>query len=309
MNWTITHLVAGELLGLSPKLSISELTNVQGHIAFDHRINEDLKYKMQTFENCIHTFNAIDQQIQYWQKELHYTLLTPFCLSYPTGFLRLPDPPRLLFLLGTPSWENAINFAVVGKREARPHTVRWMHDEFYKFLEHQKALNIISGGARGVDQKAHSGAIIHHLKTTVLLPSGLNNIYPSTLLDYKTSILENGGCFLSHYLPDTQMHKKNFHHRNQLIAALADMCLIIEAEKRSGTYKTALYCQEMGTPMAVLPSFPMDQSYSGSLQLIYDGSTMVRDHKDLSCFLSLNTKTTISMDEIQNRYSKEDQIR
>lgn len=297
------HLCATQALGLWPKLSIEELKTLKQSFEQNLELPEFLLFKVEPYLNDSAVFQILEDRMGDWQKRYH--VVSCLCPTYPQTFLHLQNPPPLLFVEGELSWlkPQTINLAVVGKREIHAHTMKWMNEEFYKFLEIQgasKNINILSGGARGIDQKAHTGALLYQHPTTVLLPSGLDCIYPQSLLSLKDSILENSGALISHYLPEAPMRKQNFYSRNELIAALADACLVIAAEKRSGTYKTALYCQTLGTPLAVLPSFPLDTHYSGSLQLIYDGATMVRDASDLCLFKSLvQPKSTVTIDQIQ----------
>ncbi len=296
MIWSHLHLCAGVALGLLPKLSLEELREVLKTLEHSH-LSPSLALRIEDKLTSASTYHTIEETLQSWQES--FFLLTPFSTLYPPSFLHLASPPPLLFVQGHPTWDTHFNLAVVGKRDAQTHTLKWMNEEFQKFLTYDVGpLNIVSGGARGIDQKAHGSALLYKKATTVFLPSGLDCIYPQSLLPLKESILENQGALVSHYLPQTPMRKHNFYSRNELIAAMADLCVIVEAEKRSGTYKTALYCQNLNTPLAVVPSFPLDTNYSGSLQLIYDGAMIVRDHKDLSLLKSLQPKPTITVDQI-----------
>lgn len=271
MKWTFKHTALASLLGMIPKLTAPKLLSA----------TQDFN-----FLNPLDTFQVVDDKLKAWEKEKHYTLLTPLCEDYPASLLQMRSPPLMLFVLGHLSWQNNFNLAVVGRREPKTYTHQWMDSEFFKFVKPLSNINIISGGARGIDQKAHLCAITLKKPTTVVLPSGLEQIYPTTLNQFKDNILENKGCFISTYLPETPMYKKHFHDRNELIAALSSALFIVEAQVRSGTYKTALYGIELHKPMGVLPSFPTDINYSGSMQLLYDGAHLIRDHKDLHCFTS-----------------------
>lgn len=303
MNWSLLHFCVGQALGLLPQLRLEDL-KVFHHIEdfsidhlWDRPETQVLGALLEPFLSQLSVYHTIDETLQKWQSE--YQILTPFSPLYPRSFYHVSTPPLLLFVQGQITWNTHFNLAVVGKREAQSHTLKWVHDEFYPFLSYEMgSLNIVSGGARGIDQKAHTGALLYQKSTTVFLPSGLDCIYPKSLLAIKESILEHQGALVSHYLPHTPMRKHNFYSRNELIAALSDACLVIEAEIRSGTYKTALYCQNLNTPLGVVPSFPLDTNYSGSLQLIYDGASVIRDRKDLSLFKALQSKSTIAIDQI-----------
>lgn len=199
--------------------------------------------------------------------------------DYPKQFLDLKQPPLCLFYSGQINWKQE-NLAIVGKREPRTYSLEWMETQLQPFLEKTK-VTVISGGARGVDSKAHQIALLNDQKTLYMMPSGLLNLYPHHLNSKRQDLEHLGASFMSAYLPETEMRKQNFSSRNQLIAALSKTCLIIEAEIRSGTYNTAKFCIDQNKALGVVPSFPKDKTYSGSLQLIYDGAQMIRDQLDL----------------------------
>lgn len=225
-------------------------------------------------------------QIKEWEDKYKIKILDLTHPDYPASIKSLNNPPVCLFILGSwPQFKNHIGLGIVGRREAKPYTLAWMDKELSLYLQKEKPL-VISGGARGVDTKAHQLALLHHCPTLYLMPSGLLNLYPSSLQTQWSSLLQAGACFVSTYHPYAPMKKQNFSDRNLLIAALSSHVLILEAEIRSGTYKTAKYALDLGREIGVVPSFPTDASYSGSLQLLYDGATLLRDSKDIFTFIS-----------------------
>ncbi|MEN0058951.1 MAG: DNA-processing protein DprA, partial [Bdellovibrio sp.] len=176
--------------------------------------------------------------------------------------------------------------SVVGSREPCYDSLQWMEKELSAFCEEKKPL-IVSGGARGVDQKSHGVALRKKHPTVVVLPSGLENMYPGTLLEWVKPVLDSGGCFLSEYAFTQRMHKYLFHHRNRLIAALGEATLLVEARRRSGTLMTANQAVQMGRPVWVVPGHPHDVHFSGSLDLLSEGALMVRDAQDLSMYFGV----------------------
>lgn len=213
--------------------------------------------------------------------------------NYPKALFKLPNPPPHIFKTGSKDQQafsqTPDTVAVVGRREAKPYTLKWMDEHLNPVLKKLKPI-VISGGARGVDTKAHQLALLNECSTLYIMPSGLLNLYPPHLNQDFLSLVETGAIFISTYLPEAPMKKQNFSNRNWIIAALTQKILIMEAEIRSGTYKTAQYAQQLNLDLGVVPSFPSDLSYSGSLQLIYDGANLIRDAQDLTVFLNFKTK-------------------
>lgn len=203
---------------------------------------------------------------------------------YPKSCYWMLDPPLTLSFLGHPAWQLGKSLAVVGSRDPAEESLLWMEQELAPAVERQQ-LHLVSGGARGVDQKAHSLAIRKNLPTSVVLPSGLGRIYPQNIQDWLEPVIEAGGCFVSEYDFEQPMRKYLFHHRNRLIAALSEVVLIVEARKRSGTLITAQQGLALSRPVLVVPGHPQDSHFGGSLELLFEGGTLVRDAQDLDIIL------------------------
>lgn len=202
---------------------------------------------------------------------------------YPTQCYLMEDPPLTLSYLGRPVWEQTGGIAVVGSREPSADSLKWMEKELGEFCVSSQSL-IISGGARGIDQKAHSIALRKSCPTIVVLPSGLGEVYPESLKEWVHPVLAGGGCFVSEYDYRQPMHKRLFHHRNRLIAALGKASLLIEAKRKSGTLITAQQAAQLGRPVWVVPGHPYDPHFTGGLDLLSEGAIMIRDAQDLLMF-------------------------
>lgn len=213
--------------------------------------------------------------------------------EYPDAFYLMSDPPISFTYFGSPIWLYRKCVSIVGSRDARAESMQWIENEYSQFLVDHSAITV-SGGARGVDQAAHLMAIRKHQPTVVVLPSGLGQIYPQSLSDWKKSILDVGGCFLSEYNFEQRMQKYLFHHRNRLIAAFGKVLIIVEARRRSGTMITAQLAAQWGVPVLVVPGHPSDQNFLGSLDLLSEGATLLRDAQDLGMFFESEVSAEIA---------------
>ena len=200
--------------------------------------------------------------------------------DYPPRCYRMADPPLCLSYVGAPCWQGRASIAIVGSREPSSESLLWMEQELSSFLTKARPL-VVSGGARGVDQKAHALALRKLCATAVVLPSGLGEIYPDSLKEWVRPIIDQGGCLISEYDYQQKMHKHLFHHRNRLIAALGSVTLLVEARRRSGTLITAHQAAQLGRPVWVVPGHPQDPHFQGSLDLLFEGAQMARDAEDL----------------------------
>lgn len=231
-------------------------------------------------------------------KNKSYQLFYPGKKAYPENFLHFFDVVPILLSLGDlPSKENLFPITFVGSRIADEMTLNWM-DFYLPSLIQEKQLCVISGGARGIDQKAHTVAIRSKSPTLCFLPSGLDQFYPESLNSLRKGILDNGGAFISCFPPWLKMYKSYFHIRNSLMSACSSLVLILQAQIRSGTMLTARKSLEYGIPVATLPGPVLSARWTGNLQLLYDGAYLVRDNIDLSLLIE---SLMVKKPEIQTR--------
>lgn len=212
--------------------------------------------------------------------------------DFPRRLLRIEDPPRGLFVWGEKTALLRAQLAVVGSRSPSLSSCSWIENELRAFLESQPGLSVASGGARGVDQCAHRVSLSLERETLIFLPSGFEQIYPRELRNWVTLVHGLGGAFVSEYDPTTPMQKSYFGERNRLISGIAEAVLIIEARRRSGTLLTARAAADQGRAVFVVPGHPYDIQFSGSLDLLGEGATMVRDAQELSVFFQAEVRNS-----------------
>lgn len=216
-------------------------------------------------------------------------LVFPGHRDYPTGFARLHSPPRVLNYIGKACWTGERGLAVVGSREPSRSALEWMDTQLPPALRRLGAFTV-SGGARGVDQRAHALSLRAGAPTVAFLPAGLARVYPSDFVDWIDAIVDGGGALVTEFSPFEEMRKAHFHRRNRLIAAMSCACLVVEAGRKSGSMITARQAGEAGVPVAVLPASPMESRALGGLDLLFDGAQLLRDERDLVEFVELSPR-------------------
>lgn len=221
--------------------------------------------------------NLFDQK---WCHDNDVRITVPGAADYPAQFANYTFRPGVLFYWGKPVWQTHKLLAVVGSRSPQTASLTWLDDVLTEALGSMKNLAIVSGGARGIDQKAHQIALRAQKPTLAFLPSGLRHSYPAEFADWIPEIIKQGGCVISQFQPSELMQKRFFRERNRMIAAISDLTLIVECRRRSGTMLTAGYCRDLYKTLAVMPCHPYSQGLGG-LDLINDGALIVRDATDL----------------------------
>lgn len=215
--------------------------------------------------------------------------LTLTSAEYPEPLRHISSPPKQLFVLGDlQSLLEAPRVAVVGSRKVTPYG-RAVTEMLAGELA-AKGIVIISGLALGVDAVAHRAALDAGGKTLAVLPTSLDNIYPSVHRDLARKIVASGGVLVSEY--DTGMPglKKNFIERNRLVSGLSDAVLITEAAQKSGTLHTANFALEQGRTVLTVPGNITSAGSEGTNNLIKSGALPVTETADIFEALHLTPK-------------------
>jgi DNA processing protein len=89
------------------------------------------------------------------------------------------------------------------------------------------------------------------------------------------------GAVISEMPPGFGIHRWAFVARNRLIAALAQVVVVVEATQRSGSLTTADVGAELGRTVAAVPGRVTCAVASGTNGLIRDGALLVRGTRDV----------------------------
>lgn len=137
---------------------------------------------------------------------------------------------------------------------------------------------VVSGGAYGIDAAAHRGALAAGAGSTVaVLAGGLDLLYPRG----NTRLLEAIGtrhALVSEAPPGTAPTRWRFLARNRLIAALAQVTVVVEASWRSGALSTARHADDLSRPVGAVPGPITSAASAGCHRLIRDrGAVLVTE--------------------------------
>lgn len=195
--------------------------------------------------------------------------------EFPARLRDLSDVPHALYYVGSlEALQAPSSVAIVGTRTPTPQG----HRLAGRFAYHL-ALNgvaVISGLARGVDSAAHAGSLqCHGNKSVAVVGCGLDRCYPRENWPMFRELARTG-LVLSEYPPGTPPEKWHFPARNRIMAALAQLVLVVEAPPRSGSLITVAHAKELGRDIFAVPG-PLDHpNYQGNLDLLNDGVALAR---------------------------------
>ena len=207
-------------------------------------------------------------------------LTWPYHTNYPQTLLYYSNSPTLISYKGSPCWNKHFQLCVVGSRKGSPLTLSWMDHHLLSFLK-KNDVCLLSGGARGIDQKGHSLSIQAQKPTLCFLPCGIKKFYPKELQQWESYILQNKGAFISIFPPNWDVFISNFHIRNSLMVRMSQITFVLQAAQRSGSMLTAQFAINYGVSLCTLPGPVMNPLFKGNLSLLNDGVLMIRDEKDL----------------------------
>jgi DNA processing protein len=141
-------------------------------------------------------------------------------------------------------------------------------------------LIVVSGGAIGIDARAHEAALDVGGTTVAVLGSGIDVDYPATNRDLLRTIAERG-TVVSEYPPGVPAEPFRFPARNRLIAGLSIGVVIVEGGARSGTRSTADYAVQLGLDVFAVPGPVTSPLTEAPHELIRDGARLIRGPADL----------------------------
>jgi DNA processing protein len=204
--------------------------------------------------------------------------------GYPRRLLDLREPPARLHVLG--DWpREAPAVAVVGTRDATAYGERVTRELVHALG--RAGVVVISGMARGIDAAAHRAALEHGSPTVAVLGTGIDVPYPVAHGPLHRE-LATRAAVVSEQPPGRRAFPGCFPRRNRLIAALADVTLVVEAGPRSGALITATHALELGRAVAAVPG-PIDMpQHRGANELLRDGAQVIASPDDLLALLGLS---------------------
>lgn len=143
---------------------------------------------------------------------------------------------------------------------------------------------VVSGGAVGVDAAAHEATLHAPGATVVVLGCGHGVDYPRKHAapgGLFERILEVGGWLASELPPAARPHPGNVLARNRLVAALADVVVVVEGGPRSGSLRTAEAALDRGVPVLAVPGDVRAPGSAAPHRLLAEGAAPCLGPEDL----------------------------
>ena len=225
---------------------------------------------------------SIQRDLSWLEHERHH-LISIQDNSYPDTLKQIPDPPCVLYALGTPELATDLlsepQLGVVGSRNASAYG----KDIATSFAEKiaNSGIVITSGLASGVDGAAHRGALQANIGSTIAVAAcGLDRVYPAEHRQLAEQISQRG-LIISEFPIGTSPKPGHFPRRNRIISGLSLGVLVVEASMKSGSLITARLAAEQGREVFAIPGSIHNPTSKGCHSLIRNGAKLVEKVEDI----------------------------
>jgi len=188
---------------------------------------------------------------------------------YPTLLRQIENPPPLLYVRGHLQTDLP-RIAVVGSREVDEQGIglaRKFGDGFAR-----AGVQVISGGARGIDRAAHDGALWGLGSTVAVLGCGIDVTYPPEHGELFDRLSRGAGAVVSEFPPGTPPTTHNFPRRNRTISGLSSAVVVVRAAVRSGALVTADHAAMQKRAIFAVPGDVSNTLSTGTNALLRRGA-------------------------------------
>lgn len=164
--------------------------------------------------------------------------------------------------------ELAGSVALVGSRSATSYGVQTASRMAGELADADRV--VVSGGAFGIDDAAHRGALAAGGRTVCVLACGADRVYPEAHRELIEHVAAHGAV-VSEVPPGSAPMRMRFLSRNRVIAALAAGTVVVEAALRSGALNTAGWAAALHRPLMAVPGPVTSAASAGIHQLLRAG--------------------------------------
>ena len=197
-------------------------------------------------------------------------------------------PDRPVVLLGEGEGDDAFHaprVAIVGTRAATPHGLADAAE--LGAVLGGAGVTVVSGLALGIDGAAHEGALSAGGRVIGVVATGLDITYPRRHHALHDRVRAHG-LLVGEQGFGVRPLRPLFPIRNRIIAALADLVVVVEATQRGGARITAQHALEYGRPVLAVPGSRRNPAAAGTNELIADGAHPLLDWDDVLLLLGLD---------------------
>jgi len=207
--------------------------------------------------------------------------------GYPAMLVDDQEAPAVLFSCGRPATLAARRAAIVGTRSCSRYGTD-VARELGRDLANA-GVAIVSGLALGIDGAAHAGSLdADGAAPIAVVGSGLDVVYPRSH-GHLWAEVGSRGLLLSEAPLGARPEPWRFPARNRVIAAMAEVVIVVESHSRGGSLHTVDAAMARDTPVMAVPGSVRSSASAFPNALLADGCAPVRDALDVLVALGLSS--------------------
>jgi DNA processing protein len=196
--------------------------------------------------------------------------------DYPLALREIDSAPPVLALRGRAEALRKAAVAIVGSRNASAAGLTFA-DRLARGLG-QAGYVIVSGLARGIDQRAHLASL--ETGAVGVLAGGHGKPYPSEAVPLMERMVESGAV-LSEMPVEWEPRGRDFPRRNRIVSGLALGVVVVEAARGSGSLITARFALDQNRQVFAVPGSPLDPRAEGTNDLLKQGASICTGPDDV----------------------------
>lgn len=205
--------------------------------------------------------------------------------EYPERLRKIKNPPENLYVRGNLPDFNKKVVAIIGARNCSDYGYQLANTIAKKLSRND--VQVISGLAMGIDTSANIGAIEVDKPSFAVMGCGADICFPSHNANVYEKIVGSGGGIISELEDGQPPLPQNFPLRDRIISGLADVVIVVEARKISGSLITVDYAIEQGKAVFACAGRVGDSLSEGTLNLIKQGAYILTDPNDVLEYLNI----------------------
>ena len=226
---------------------------------------------------------AVAEQLE----SLDARVTTKASSQHPTAVTYDIDPAPILFRRGRVPDPTAPAVAIVGTRRCTP-TGRSVAMEMGAGLA-AAGVTVVSGLALGIDGAAHRGALAADAAPVVgVVGSGLDVVYPRGNRDLWDAVA-SAGTLLGEAPLGAEPEGWRFPARNRLLAALADVVVVVESKRAGGSMHTVEEALRRDLTVMAVPGSVRNPAAAGTNLLLSEGCAPACSTEDVLVALGFAT--------------------
>ena len=214
--------------------------------------------------------------------------------GYPAVLCDDLEPPAVVFHQGDPQVAHGPRVAIVGTRRC----TRYGSDVAFELGRDlaMAGVGVVSGLALGIDAAAHAGTLdAEGAPPIAVVGNGMDKAYPERNRGLWRAVAERG-LLLGEAPLGAPPERWRFPARNRIIAALADVVVVVESHASGGAMHTVAEAAARNRAVLAVPGPVRSSASDGCHDLLADGCAPCRDADDVLLALGMSGAEAVPLD-------------